>query len=89
VLITHPGLLTYDQMSLAVRCPDVSYKGLDLPCIYLEMLVTNQDYIHEEIKSKLNSGNACYHAVQNILSSHLLSKNVKIKIHKAIICYFL
>jgi hypothetical protein len=28
--------------------------------------------------------NACYHSVQNLLSSHLLSINVKIKIHKSI-----
>jgi hypothetical protein len=32
----------------------------------------------------LNSGNACYHAVQNLLSSRLQSKNVKIKIYKTI-----
>jgi hypothetical protein len=31
--------------------------------------VTNQNLIQEEIKRKLNSGNACYHSVQNILSS--------------------
>jgi hypothetical protein len=41
--------------------------------------------IHEEIRSRLNSGNTCYHAVQNLLSSHLLSTNVKIKIYKTII----
>jgi hypothetical protein len=35
--------------------------------------------------SRLNSGNACYHAVQNLLSSSLLSRNVKIKIYKTII----
>jgi hypothetical protein len=40
---------------------------------------------YEEIRSRLNSGNACYHAVQNILSSRLLSRNVKIKIYKTII----
>jgi hypothetical protein len=39
----------------------------------------------EEIRSRLNSGNACYHAVQNLLSSLLLSINVKIKIYKTII----
>jgi hypothetical protein len=32
-----------------------------------------------------NSGNGCYHSVQNLLSSRLLSKNVKIKIYKTII----
>jgi len=47
--------------------------------------LTNQNYIKEEIKSRLKSGNACYHSVQNILSSSLLSKNIKIKIYKTII----
>jgi hypothetical protein len=42
-------------------------------------------FIHEEIRSRLNSGNACYHAVQNLLSSRLPSRNVKIKIYKNII----
>jgi hypothetical protein len=41
--------------------------------------------IQEEIKSRLNSGNACYHYVQNLLSSRLLSKNLKIRIYKIII----
>jgi hypothetical protein len=41
--------------------------------------------MHEEIKSRLNSGNACYHSVQNLLSSSLLSSNLKVKIHKTII----
>jgi hypothetical protein len=45
---------------------------------------TNQNLIQEEIKRRLSSGNACYHSVQNLLSSRL-SKNVKIRIHKTII----
>jgi hypothetical protein len=45
------------------------------------------EFLHEEIKSRLNSGNACYHAVQNLLSSRLLSRNVNIKIHKTIILF--
>jgi hypothetical protein len=40
----------------------------------------DQNCIHEEIKSRLNSGNACYHSVQSLLSSRLLSRNVKVKI---------
>jgi hypothetical protein len=52
---------------------------------YLGMTVTNQNLIHKEIKRRLNSGNACYHSVQNLLSSHLLSKNVTIKIYKTVI----
>jgi hypothetical protein len=47
--------------------------------------ITNQNLIHEEIKRRLNSGNACYHSVQNLLSSRLLSKNIKIRIYKSII----
>ena len=49
------------------------------------MLRTNQYSIHEEIKSNLKSGNSCYHAVQNLLSSSVLSTNLKIKIYKTII----
>ena len=41
--------------------------------------LTNQNSIAEEIKSGLRSGNACCHSVQNLLSSRLLSKNLKIK----------
>ena len=44
---------------------------------YLGTTLTNQNSIVEEIKSKLRSGNACYHSVQNLLSSRLLSKNLK------------
>jgi hypothetical protein len=52
---------------------------------YLGMTVTNQNLIQEEIKRRLNSGNACYHSVQNLLSSQLLSKNLKIRIYSTII----
>jgi hypothetical protein len=41
--------------------------------------------IQEEIKRRLNSANACYHSVQKLLSSRLLSKNLKIRIYKTII----
>jgi hypothetical protein len=51
----------------------------------LGTIVTNQNLIQEEIKRRLNSGNACYHSVQNLLSFRLLSKNVKIRIRKSII----
>jgi hypothetical protein len=44
--------------------------------------------MHEEIKSRLNSGNACYHSVQSLLPSRLLSRNVKVKIYKTIILPF-
>jgi hypothetical protein len=52
---------------------------------YLGTTLTNQNSIHEEKKSRLKLGNACYHFVQNILSSSLLSKCVKIMIYRTII----
>jgi hypothetical protein len=51
---------------------------------YFGTTVTNQNLIQEEIR-RLNPGNACYHSVQNLLTSRLLSKNVKIRIYKTII----
>jgi hypothetical protein len=38
---------------------------------YVGTAVTNQNYIHGEIKSRLNLENASYHSVQNLLFSHL------------------
>jgi hypothetical protein len=52
---------------------------------YLGTTVTNQNLIQEEIKRRLNSGNACYHSVQNLLPSQFLPKNLKITIHKTVI----
>jgi hypothetical protein len=45
---------------------------------YLGTTVTNQNVIQEETKMRLNSGNACYHSVQNLLSSRLLPKTINI-----------
>jgi hypothetical protein len=47
---------------------------------YLGTTVADQNLIQEGIKRRLNSGNACYHLVQNLLSSRLLSKSTKIRI---------
>ena len=47
--------------------------------------LTNQNSIAEEIKSRLRSGSAYYHSVQNLLSPRLLSKNLKIKVYRTII----
>jgi hypothetical protein len=52
---------------------------------YLGTTITNQNLIEEEIKRRFNSGNACYHSVQNLLSSRLLSKNIKIIVYKTTI----
>jgi hypothetical protein len=47
--------------------------------------LTDQNCTNEEIKSRLNSGNASYHSVQGILSSCLLSGKAKVKIYQTII----
>jgi hypothetical protein len=45
----------------------------------------NRNFLQEAIKSKLKLGNACYHLVQNLLSSSFLSKSIKIETCRAII----
>jgi hypothetical protein len=52
---------------------------------YLGREVANQNLIKDKIKRRLNSGNACYYSVQNLLSSRLLSENVKIRTYGTII----
>jgi hypothetical protein len=52
---------------------------------YLGSTLTNRNSIQEEIKSTLKSGSACYHSVQDLLSSSFLSKNSKIKMYRTII----
>jgi hypothetical protein len=49
---------------------------------YLGTTLTYQNSVHKDIKSRINSGNACYHSVQGVLSSRLLSRNLKVKIYK-------
>ena len=51
---------------------------------YLGTTLTNNNFIQEEIKSRLKLGNVCYYLVQNLLSSSLLSKKLKIKIYRTI-----
>jgi hypothetical protein len=47
---------------------------------HLGTILTNQNDIHDEIKSRLNSGNGFFYSVQNLLSSRLIPKNLNIKI---------
>jgi hypothetical protein len=49
---------------------------------YLGTTITNRNLIREEIKRRVNSGNACYYSVQNVLSFYLLSENVTIIMYK-------
>jgi hypothetical protein len=52
---------------------------------HLGTTLTNRNSIQGEIQSRLKSGNACYHSVQDLLSSSFLFKNIKIKIYRTII----
>ena len=52
---------------------------------YLEARVTNTNDIREEIKRRINMGNACYYSLEKILSSSLLSKKLKVNTYKTII----
>jgi hypothetical protein len=70
--------------NLGIKIVNRSFENV-LQFKYLGATVTNQNLIQEEIKRRLNSGNACYHLVQNLLSSRLLPRNLKIRIYKTVI----
>jgi hypothetical protein len=64
---------------------DNKYYGRVEQFKYLGTTITNQISIHEETEKRRKSETGCYHLVQNLLSSSLLSKNIKSKIYKIII----
>jgi len=68
----------------SVRIDNSTFKRVE-EFKYLRTNLTHQNSIAEEIKIRLRSGNACYHLVQNLLCSRLLSKNLKIKIYRTLI----
>ena len=67
-----------------VRIDNITFERVE-EFKYMGKTLANQNSIAEEVKSRLRSGNACCHSVQNLLSSRLLSKNLKIKINRTII----
>jgi ribosomal protein S2 len=73
LLYCHQNAGKNHDLKIADRCSENMAKFR-----YLGTTITNQNLIQEEIKRRLNSGNACYQSVKNILSSRLLSKNIKI-----------
>ncbi|KAJ4448772.1 hypothetical protein ANN_00163 [Periplaneta americana] len=67
-----------------IKIGDLSFEEVE-KFKYLGATVTNINDTREEIKRRINMGNACYYSVQKLLSSSLLSKNLKVKIYKTVI----
>ena len=76
--LNHSGYFMYHEV---YRTEVLHYADTEYFCV----LYGSQNSIQKEFKSRLKLGNACYHSVQNLLSSSLLSKNLKIKIYRTII----
>ncbi|KAJ4428658.1 hypothetical protein ANN_25651 [Periplaneta americana] len=67
-----------------IKIGDFSFEGVK-KFKYLVATVTNINDTREEIKRRINVGNACYYSVEKLLSSSLLSKNLKVRIYKTVI----
>jgi hypothetical protein len=67
-----------------MKIADILFQNV-LQFKYLGTTVTNQYLNRRKLRRELISGNACYHSVQNLSSSRLLSKNVELRIWKTII----
>jgi hypothetical protein len=70
-----------------IRIDNISFEKVE-QFRYLGTSSTDQNSIQEEVKSRLKSGNACYHSVQNVLSYSWLSTNIKNKIYGTIILFW-
>jgi hypothetical protein len=78
----HPN----SEQNQNIRIANESFENVE-KCKYLGTILKNLNNIHDKIKSRLNSGNACYHSVHNLSSSCLISKNLKIKRYKTVVVY--
>ncbi|KAJ4438178.1 hypothetical protein ANN_14117 [Periplaneta americana] len=67
-----------------IKIGDLSFEEVE-KFKYLGATVTNINDTWEEIKHRINMGNACYYSVETLLSPSLLSKNLKVRIYKTII----
>jgi hypothetical protein len=63
--------LTNSEQNQNIRIANESFENV-ATFKYLGTTLTNENDIHDEIRSRLNSGNACYYSVQNLLSSRLV-----------------
>ncbi|KAJ4427971.1 hypothetical protein ANN_23984 [Periplaneta americana] len=68
----------------SIKIGDLSFEEVE-KFKYLGGTVTNINETREEIKRRINMGNACYYSVEKLLSSSLLSKNLKVRIYKTVI----
>ena len=64
---------------------DLSFEEKVQKLKYLGVTLTNTNDIREEIKRRINTGNACDYSLEKILSVHLLSKKLKVNTYKTII----
>jgi len=81
-------MLMFSQQNRGQECNiKIGNKSLEnlLRSKYLGMTLTNQNCIYKHIRSRLNSGKACYHSVQNSSYFQFLSKSITIKICRMII----
>jgi hypothetical protein len=76
-------LLSHHQNANPIQ--DIKIANRLLKMCHSSNIWGRQREIKIRFRRRLNSGNACYHSVQNLLSSRLLSENVKIRIRKTII----
>ncbi|KAJ4431656.1 hypothetical protein ANN_20255 [Periplaneta americana] len=67
-----------------IKIGDLSFEEVE-KFKYLGATVTNINDTREEIKRRINMGNACYYSVEKLLSSSLLYKNLKVRIYKTVI----
>ncbi|KAJ4442171.1 hypothetical protein ANN_12037, partial [Periplaneta americana] len=67
-----------------IKIGDLSFEEVE-KFKYLGATVTNINDTREEIKHRINMENACYYSVEKLLSSSLLSKNLKVRIYKTVI----